>query len=83
MQNLMLTMMLLAMTFAAAGNGWAADSSTAIMDKPEPKQQVVCPVQGSKINKNLFVDYQGQRIYFCCPECIPIFEKNPEVYLQK
>ena len=54
-----------------------------MMDQPQVKSQTVCPVQGGKINKNLYTDYQGQRVYFCCPECLPIFKKNPEAYLKK
>ncbi len=38
---------------------------------------------GNKINKNIYTDYQGQRIYFCCPGCIDVFKKNPEAYLKK
>ena len=43
------------------------------------KPQTVCPVLGGKINKDVYTDYQGQRIYFCCPACIKSFEK----YLKK
>lgn len=76
MKKMMLAMMLaLAVAFAAAGIGWAAD--------PGSKQQVACPIQGGKVNKNLYADYQGQRVYFCCAECIPIFKANPEAYLKK
>ncbi len=84
MKSMMIALMLaLAMAFAAAGVGWAAEPSTPFMERPRPKQQVACPVVGGKINKNLYRDYKGQRVYFCCPDCIPIFEKNPEAYLQK
>jgi YHS domain-containing protein len=47
------------------------------------KPQTVCPVMGGKINKDLFVDYQGQRIYFCCPGCKQAFLKEPEKYMKK
>jgi len=68
----------LVLAFPSAGAGFAGEPTSQA-----GKQQVACPVQGGKINKNLYVDYQGQRIYFCCPECIPIFKKNPEAYLKK
>jgi YHS domain-containing protein len=29
------------------------------------------------------VDYEGQRVYFCCAACIEEFNKNPEKYLKK
>ncbi len=83
MKRMMIAMMLALTVAFTAGVGWAAEPSTGFMDRPRPKQQIACPVQGGKINKNLYRDYKGQRVYFCCPECIPIFEKNPEAYLQR
>jgi YHS domain-containing protein len=88
MKTSMITVVLaLSLALALAGTGWAGDPTAALLDKPGPmqtgQQQVACPVQGGKINKDLYVDYQGQRIYFCCPACLPIFKKNPEAYLQK
>lgn len=45
--------------------------------------QVLCPVRGGQINKNVFADYQGKRIYFCCPPCIGDFRRNPDKYIKK
>ena len=45
--------------------------------------QTICPVMGGAINKNIFTEYKGKKVYFCCPGCIPEFEKNPEKYLTK
>ncbi|MDI6854497.1 MAG: YHS domain-containing protein [Deltaproteobacteria bacterium] len=45
--------------------------------------QTACPVMAGNIDKNLFIDYQGQRVYFCCPGCVDVFKKDPEKYLQK
>jgi YHS domain-containing protein len=45
--------------------------------------QTLCPVTGDKIDKKVFVDYKGQRIYFCCASCIPKFNADPEKYLKK
>jgi YHS domain-containing protein len=83
MKRKMITMILaLVLAFSVAGAGWAAPPP--LMDRPQVgKTQVACPVQHGKINKDLYVDYKGQRIYFCCPECIPIFKKNPEAYLKR
>jgi Cu(I)/Ag(I) efflux system membrane fusion protein len=44
-------------------------------------EQTVCPVMGDKINKEIFMEYKGKKVYFCCPECKPKFEKDPEKYL--
>ena len=45
--------------------------------------QTTCPVLGGKINKQVYTDYKGQRIYFCCQGCDAQFKKNPEKYLKK
>jgi YHS domain-containing protein len=45
--------------------------------------QTICPVEGGKIDKSVYTDYQGKRIYFCCSGCIAEFQKNPEKYLKK
>lgn len=47
-------------------------------------EQKTCPVMaGNPINKDIFTEYKGKKVYFCCPECKPEFEKNPEKYLSK
>jgi YHS domain-containing protein len=83
MKRTIITVILaIVLAFSVAGAGWAAPPP--MMDRPlAGKTQVACPVQGGKINKDLYVDYQGQRVYFCCPACIPIFNKDPENYLRK
>jgi len=48
-----------------------------------PKPQVVCPVMNGKIDKKYYTDYKGKRIYFCCPNCIGEFKKNPGKYMKK
>ena len=82
MKRVMMTMTLAIVLAFSVGTGWAAEPP--MMERPMASNpQVACAVQGGKINKDLYVDYQGQRIYFCCPQCIPIFKKNPEAYLRK
>ena len=49
----------------------------------EPQPQTLCPVLGGNIDKKVFIDYQGKRIYFCCPGCPAEFSKDPEKYLKK
>jgi YHS domain-containing protein len=46
-------------------------------------EQTICPVMGGAIDKNVFVEYQGKKVYFCCTQCKGEFEKNPEKYLSK
>lgn len=47
------------------------------------KPQTVCPVMGGPVDKNVYLDHQGKRIYFCCPACVPVFKKDPVKYLKK
>jgi YHS domain-containing protein len=42
-----------------------------------------CPVMGGKVNRDLYVDYEGKRIYLCCEACIGKVKQNPERYLRK
>ena len=45
--------------------------------------QETCPVMGSPINEELFVEYQGKKVYFCCAGCPEKFLENPEQYVAK
>ena len=47
------------------------------------KPQTICPVMGNEINRSLFVDVNGKRIYVCCKACIDPVKKNPEKYIKK
>lgn len=49
----------------------------------ELKPQTNCPVMGGKIDKSVYVDYQGQRVYFCCNNCKANFQKDPEKFFKK
>src|SRR3972149_1469438 len=43
--------------------------------------QTTCPVMdGNPIDKNVFTEYKGQKVYFCCPACIDKFKAEPEKY---
>jgi YHS domain-containing protein len=47
-------------------------------------EQTVCPVmEGNKIDKNVFVEYQGKKVYFCCADCKAKFLAEPQKYLAK
>ena len=46
-------------------------------------EQTICPVMGGPINKDIFVEYEGKKVYFCCAQCKGEFEKEPEKYLSK
>jgi len=43
---------------------------------------VICPVMPDmKVDSDIFTDYQGKRVYFCCLSCRAAFGRNPEKYL--
>jgi YHS domain-containing protein len=46
-------------------------------------EQTTCPVMGEPIDKNIFVEYKGKKVYFCSPGCKAKFEKDPEKYIAK
>lgn len=67
------------------------DSALQLVAKPSmmspaahvaAKKQTHCPVMGGAINKEVYVDHDGYRIYFCCPGCDGPFRKDPEKYLR-
>jgi YHS domain-containing protein len=46
-------------------------------------EQTTCPVMGGKINKKIFTEYKGKKVYFCCAGCDSKFKADPEKYLSK
>jgi YHS domain-containing protein len=46
------------------------------------KTQTTCPVLGGAIDRKVYTDYKGYRIYFCCEGCPDEFKKNPEKYMK-
>ncbi len=40
-------------------------------------------MEGNPINKNIFVEYKGKKVYFCCKGCPEEFLANPEKYVAK
>ena len=69
------------------------DSAMQLKAKPsmmssheKPGQELVqklCPVMGGAINKDVFIEYKGKKVYFCCPGCDAEFKKDPEKYIGK
>lgn len=45
--------------------------------------QTLCPIGGGDIVKNSFTDYQGKRVYFCCDDCKPKFDKDADNIIAK
>ncbi len=55
----------------------AAEEAVTPATEGEEKPQTTCPVmKGNKIDENLYVDHEGERIYVCCRGCIGPVKKD-------
>ncbi len=72
-----LIVMLVSLSLVFAASVFAADTG----GKGHP--QTNCPVMGGKIDKKVYMDYQGRRVYFCCSGCVQAFKKEPDKYIKK
>jgi len=61
----------------------AAEANKTATEAMAKGEQTMCPVTGDKIDKNVFVEYKGKKVYFCCSMCVAQFNKDPEKYLAK
>jgi YHS domain-containing protein len=52
-------------------------------DAGEDTAQTTCPIMGHAIDKSVYEDYDGKRVYLCCASCIEKFKKDPEAYIEK
>ncbi len=59
-----------------------ATQTTDIKGEPG-KPQTVDVVSGKPIDRGVYADYNGERIYFCCADSRNQFQKNDQVYLRK
>lgn len=61
-------------------------ASPAIVTAPSSApaaEQTICPVMGGAVDKDIYTEYQGKKVYFCCKQCKGDFEKSPEKYTGK
>lgn len=70
----------LIMGILAAGVALAEEK---VGQEPKTKPQTTCPVMGDEVNKKLYVDYAGKRVYVCCKGCLKEVKANPEKYIAK
>lgn len=45
--------------------------------------QQFCPILGAKVDRSVFADYDGKRVYFCCPACVSRFKEDPAKVVQQ
>lgn len=58
------------------------------MTKPKAEirrspEQTLCPVMGLAVDKSVYTEYQGKKVYFCCAGCINKFKEDPGKFLSK
>lgn len=59
----------------------AKDTAAPAATQTAQIAQKICPIMGDAIDKNMYTDYQGRRIYFCCAKCKAKFSTQPDKYL--
>ena len=79
MKTIKTLILALILTVFAAGSLWATDARAAAEAKPAPQAtaQTKCPVLAGDINKEVYADYKGKRIYFCCAGCDAGVQERP------
>jgi YHS domain-containing protein len=66
---------------APASASTAPATTQAAVDGPPVNK--FCAVEGgkNKVDPSVFVIYKGQKIGFCCEDCIKDFNKDPDKYV--
>ena len=53
-------------------------------DEAKAGPQTTCPMmKGNPINKKIYVDHKGKRVYFCCSDCVKGFNLDPDKYMKE
>jgi hypothetical protein len=69
-----------------AGAAWAEEGHKQHAKEAKEAKiipQATCPIMGGKVNKDLFVDQGGQRIYVCCKGCLAPVQKDFAKFAKK
>ncbi len=57
--------------------------TAATLALADGKPQTVCPIMSGEINKALYADVKGYRIYVCCKGCIDVIKADPKKVIKK
>ena len=58
------------------------EEAAVVADAMENQQY--CPVmEGMPVDRSIYADHDGKRVYFCCAGCIGAFQDDPERYMEK
>lgn len=75
-------MMALAGSVASAAQDQAVQPPTPASPTADAPQNALCPVLPDEaIDSDVFTEYDGRRVYFCCRKCLRKFERDPSSYL--
>ncbi len=78
-----IAMALLAAVVAIGTASYAAEKQAA-PEQAQGKKQTHCPVMNKNpINKKMYTDVKGYRIYVCCPGCIGKIKADPDKYIKQ
>lgn len=66
-----------------SGCGRNQSPPEAVVRDNGTKRQTICPVMGNPVDKKLFVDSDGKRIYVCCSRCLGKVKNDPEKYIKQ
>ncbi len=59
------------------------DVTTKVAEPQTLKAQTIDAFSGKPVNKSIYADYNGKRIYFCCANSKMDFNNDPEKYIKK
>ena len=80
-------LIVMAVTSSAWAGGGCCGAAKPMADQaavaPASHAQATCPVMGEKIDKSVYSDYEGRRVYFCCGACKSKFAKDPGKYVKQ
>lgn len=85
MKTIMMGLGLAALVVAGCGGNGVKDAAaqTSVAEETVTTAQTVCPVMGGPINKELYADVMGKRVYVCCAGCLEKIKQEPEMYIKK
>jgi len=49
----------------------------------QPAINKICPVDDKPVDRDVFIIYKGQKIGFCCEDCLKDFKEDPDRYMAK
>ena len=78
-----LAVTVLAVDPAPAAKADVVKAAPAVEKAAVAKAQTLCPIEGAKIDKALFVDVEGSRIYVCCKDCIDKVKADSKAAMKK